>query len=724
MKSGQVVTFYSYKGGVGRTMALANIATILAQWGKKVLMIDWDLEAPGIEPYFSENTKSVSFVQKGIIDILIESNLSDRVSWQDFVQTINIKAGKEEIHFLNSGRNSKGYLDKIRKLDIGDFYKLKNGFRVIESLRAEWKSFYDFILIDSRTGITDNGGICTIQMPDILLLFFTTNDQSLEGTRDVVQRVNKGHQSQPFDRQNIMTIPIVSRFDTSTEFQISQEWVEKISTFLENVYNDWLPSTISKKEFIEKTKIPYIPYFSFGEKLSVIEQGINDPSGMGYAYESVASLIANNFELVEEFLQDRSKYIERIKKGLENNSEIVKDDFADQLLNSNSFSGLLNIYEEAKFKKKLTLGIYNVLIERSPDMIYALEFYNDMRDNNISPSEITFNILINKAPDFKYVMEFYNDMRHFNIRPNEITFNNLINKAPDFKYVTEFYNDMRFYDVRPNEITFNILINKAPDFKLAMEFYNDMRYFDIRPSEITFNYLINKAPDFKIGIELYNDMRRYDIRPGEITFNNLINKAPDLEVAKDLYKEMGYQDIKPSEITFNSLINKASDFKYAYEFYNEMRYQGIRPSAIVYNNLINKAPDYKYAIEFYNEMRYKGIRPSAITFNNLISKAPEVKFAMDFYNEMRNQKIRPNINTYLILVGVLDKFNDLEEAEQVLKEAINLDPNSIQLYLELAKIYKKVKDLGKALDIYHKVLELVPTNNVALNEIKKIKSMK
>ena len=36
-RNGQVVTFYSYKGGTGRTMALANVAWILASNGYRVL---------------------------------------------------------------------------------------------------------------------------------------------------------------------------------------------------------------------------------------------------------------------------------------------------------------------------------------------------------------------------------------------------------------------------------------------------------------------------------------------------------------------------------------------------------------------------------------------------------------------------------------------------------------------------------------------------------------
>ena len=52
---GEVVTFYSYKGGTGRTMALANVACLLAQRvsaSERVLVVDWDLEAPGLHRFF------------------------------------------------------------------------------------------------------------------------------------------------------------------------------------------------------------------------------------------------------------------------------------------------------------------------------------------------------------------------------------------------------------------------------------------------------------------------------------------------------------------------------------------------------------------------------------------------------------------------------------------------------------------------------------------------
>src|SRR5580692_8318770 len=56
-QAGKIVTFYSYKGGTGRSMALANVACLLARrlakTSSRVLVMDWDLEAPGLHRFFS-----------------------------------------------------------------------------------------------------------------------------------------------------------------------------------------------------------------------------------------------------------------------------------------------------------------------------------------------------------------------------------------------------------------------------------------------------------------------------------------------------------------------------------------------------------------------------------------------------------------------------------------------------------------------------------------------
>ncbi|MEL6944255.1 MAG: AAA family ATPase, partial [Bacteroidota bacterium] len=75
MRFGKIITFYSYKGGTGRTMSLANIATYFAQRGNKVLIIDWDMEAPGLHQYFRGYSNSQIFEeQEGLIEFMFHAN--------------------------------------------------------------------------------------------------------------------------------------------------------------------------------------------------------------------------------------------------------------------------------------------------------------------------------------------------------------------------------------------------------------------------------------------------------------------------------------------------------------------------------------------------------------------------------------------------------------------------------------------------------------------------
>src|SRR5262245_50700721 len=68
---GKIITFYSYKGGTGRSMILANVAWVLASVGKRVLAVDWDLEAPGLHRYFHPFLVDRDLIESdGVIDIV------------------------------------------------------------------------------------------------------------------------------------------------------------------------------------------------------------------------------------------------------------------------------------------------------------------------------------------------------------------------------------------------------------------------------------------------------------------------------------------------------------------------------------------------------------------------------------------------------------------------------------------------------------------------------
>lgn len=320
---GYIITFYSYKGGVGRSSALVNSAVLLAQWGYKTLIVDWDLEAPGLESFFKEfiDVRSVA-LKGGVLDLLTShskshSALNEPMRWQDLIVDIKLPNSSAPLTMLKAGNTDQRYFGKLRKFDVNNFYKHKGGGVFIEQLRDEWRQSFDFVLVDSRTGITDIGGICTVQLPDILMLFFTANEDAFSGAINVSVKAQQARQKLPVDRLKLLAVPIASKFDSDKEFQLSQKYLSEFALQLSETYADWLPKNISPKMFLEATKVPYIPYFSFGSKLAVIDQGSSDPSGLGYSYETLASLIANTLEYTEEIITDRSQFLRRARKSVE-----------------------------------------------------------------------------------------------------------------------------------------------------------------------------------------------------------------------------------------------------------------------------------------------------------------------------------------------------------------------------------------------------------------------
>lgn len=324
-------------------MALANVAVLLSRWGYKTLIVDWDLEAPGLEHFFKNYLNLETVVENsGVVDLLesvpnsADEDSEPALDWRSLLVSIQIPESKIPLYLLTAGNRGNGYFGKLRNFDIETFYSEKQGGQFIEQLRNEWKSTYDFVLIDSRTGITDIGGICTIQLPDVLVLLFTATDQGFEGVLNVARKALQGRQKLPVDRLRLLSIPIPTRFDTDKEFQTAQKWLTDFAEQLSEIYADWLPKNIKARDFLETTKLPYVAYFSFGEKLAVVEQGTNDPTGLGYSYETLSAIIANNLEFVEQVINDRSKFVQTASKTQE--SVVSVKTLDKELITKDSFN--------------------------------------------------------------------------------------------------------------------------------------------------------------------------------------------------------------------------------------------------------------------------------------------------------------------------------------------------------------------------------------------------
>ena len=286
-----IVTFYSYKGGTGRTMALANVAILLAREGKRVLAVDFDLEAPGIWRFF-EDLEPDLHRRNGLLDMLTAHSAGQTVDWREYVSIVEFGAGV--ISVMTSGLLDADYPARVLDFNWRDFFTQSDGGAFMEKLRAEWSREFDFVLIDSRTGITDTGGVCTIALPDLIAPVFVPNHQSVEGILDVLRRAQEGRKNLAYDRPPALVLPVLSRFDSRTEYESANEWLDLLAEKLGHLYADWLPKNIGPRKILERSKLPYVAYFSFGEKLPALQDSLSDPESLGYALSIIARLIGSH----------------------------------------------------------------------------------------------------------------------------------------------------------------------------------------------------------------------------------------------------------------------------------------------------------------------------------------------------------------------------------------------------------------------------------------------
>jgi MinD-like ATPase involved in chromosome partitioning or flagellar assembly len=319
---GSVVTFYSYKGGVGRTLALANVASLLARWGHRILCVDWDLEAPGLHLYFKDWCSVRD--SPGLVELIGQHAAP---SWRDCIRAVALPEIDGRLDLLAAGRLDEGYVRRMQSLDWGDLYRSEDLGSRIESFRQEWKNEYDFVLIDSRTGVTDIGGICTIQLPDVLVLLFTANHQGIDGIVDVAQRATQERNHLPFDRAGMPCIPVASRFDGRVEGELSRQWLDTFAERFDALYRAWMHRQVSARELLDFLRIPYIPRFSYGEPLPVITEGTRDPESIGYALETVAALLALQLGETDLLVRQRDSFVSLARGGPVHERSFVYDAF-------------------------------------------------------------------------------------------------------------------------------------------------------------------------------------------------------------------------------------------------------------------------------------------------------------------------------------------------------------------------------------------------------------
>lgn len=293
---GEVVTFYSYKGGTGRTMALSNMAVLLARQQNAtvpILMIDWDMEAPGLHHYFPhvdagpgaleffeacrEQLRLRREAAADMDDERLARAVLDAVGWERYVCRVDQSSS---LYLMPAGRFDDSYGDRLAAMRWDELF---------DSCPALFRCFADnmarhfrYVLVDSRTGRTDSAGICTTLLPRKLVVVFTPNRQSLEGVQALVARATAYRRSHEDEQRPLLVYPLPSRIEMGDSAQRAQwrrgdtqQGIAGYQPIFERLLGDCYGlSHLSLDSYFDEVQLQQTRTFAYGEQLAVrIDQG-------------------------------------------------------------------------------------------------------------------------------------------------------------------------------------------------------------------------------------------------------------------------------------------------------------------------------------------------------------------------------------------------------------------------------------------------------------------
>lgn len=186
-----LVAFYSFKGGVGRTTTLASCAIQAAREGERVVILDLDLEAPGVGSLFGVSET------RGLLDLLVEHLATDQAEVEPCLQRSGLfsEDWADRIEVLPAGRLDAGYLEKLARLDFSSTLSDPGGDAGSIPVRKALLAILDqlrqrpepprWIFLDARAGLHDLAGLSLHGLAHVDVLFSRANAQGIAGL-DVV----------------------------------------------------------------------------------------------------------------------------------------------------------------------------------------------------------------------------------------------------------------------------------------------------------------------------------------------------------------------------------------------------------------------------------------------------------------------------------------------------------------------------------------------------------
>ena len=284
-------------------MTVVNLACWLSRRSagtSRVLLIDWDLEAPGLQRFFPESEAREGAERDGLINYFdaIRTGLEgdpamyDRIASDTGPDVLRAAFPLDRylmrdvapgVDLLRAGRLDADYARLVSAFNWIQFHeKYRQVFRAMREMIA---SDYRYCLVDSRTGFNDVSGVCTMLMAEKLVLVFTPNRQSLSGVLDLAARAVSYRRSSD-DFRPLAIFPLPSRIENA-ELDLKQQWrkryQEEFEATLTRIYE---LDACDLGAYFDDVVLPHVSYYSYGEEIAVLRESSSDALSLSRAYET------------------------------------------------------------------------------------------------------------------------------------------------------------------------------------------------------------------------------------------------------------------------------------------------------------------------------------------------------------------------------------------------------------------------------------------------------
>lgn len=214
----ETLAFYSYKGGAGRSLLLANAARYLASLDKGVVALDLNLEAPGLHYKLgSANPGGKPERIGGAVPYLVATaqEATSAPPLEEHMIEVPVPADSDGwLRLMPAGpAPDRAYWTALKQLGDQIRFDDPSGQGLMSLLdlqariRAELKP--DYLLIDARAGVTELGGLATTVLADTVICVFVANPESLDGTLTVAEAVKTAPRLKK--QRPIRIVPVLSR---------------------------------------------------------------------------------------------------------------------------------------------------------------------------------------------------------------------------------------------------------------------------------------------------------------------------------------------------------------------------------------------------------------------------------------------------------------------------------------------------------------------------------